>query len=237
MMKKYVLSFLLLAMASMALAQEKVSVKVWKGGNATTIEQIDSITFPNTMQEPACVDLGLSVKWASCNLGAETPEAYGNYYAWGETSTKEYYNWDKYKYCTPLTMAMSKYNSTDKKTILEAEDDAATVLLGNNWRIPTADEMKELVEKCTWEWMEDEKNRNYGYWVTGPNGNRIFLPAAGCINDNVPYAVEFYGYYWTSEVVSFESKLAVHLFFKDKSTNGSNVSHRYYGFSIRPVKP
>ena len=146
MMKKYVLSFLLLAVASMALAQEKVSVKVWKGGNATTIEQIDSITFPNTMQEPACVDLGLSVKWASCNLGAETPEAYGNYYAWGETSTKEYYNWDKYKYCTPLTMAMSKYNSTDKKTILEAEDDAATVLLGNNWRIPTADEMKELVE-------------------------------------------------------------------------------------------
>ena len=94
----------------------------------------------------------------------------------------------------------------------------------------------ELVKKCTWKWFEDEKTGYCGYWITGPNGNRIFLPAAGCINGNEPYAAEFYGYYWTSENVSFENKLAVHLFFNDDKANASNVSNRYYGFSIRPVQ-
>jgi non-specific serine/threonine protein kinase len=236
MTKKYILSLLFLIIASVVFAQQQISVKVWKGGKAEIIEQIDSVTFPNTMQHLICIDLGLSVKWASCNLGAETPEAYGDYYAWGEVKAKENYKWNGYKYYEPISKKITKYNTSDKKTILEASDDAATIILGNEWRIPTTAEMEELVKKCTWKWFEDEKSGYCGYWVTGPNGNRIFLPAAGCMNGNEPYATEFYGYYWTSEVVSFESKLAVHLFFDDSKANASNVSNRYYGFCIRPVR-
>ena len=84
MTKKYILSLLFLIIASVVFAQQQISVKIWKGGKADIIEQIDSITFPNTTQHITCIDLGLSVKWGSCNIGAETPEAYGNYYAWGE---------------------------------------------------------------------------------------------------------------------------------------------------------
>ena len=206
-MRKYILSLLFLVIASIVSAQQKVNIKVWKGGKAEIIEQIDSVTFPNTMQHLICIDLGLSVKWASCNLGAETPEAYGDYYAWGEVKTKENYKWNGYKYYEPISKKITKYNTSDKKTILEASDDAATIILGKEWRIPTTAEMEELVKKCTWKWFEDE-----------------------------PYAAEFYGYYWTSEVVSFESKLAVHLFFDDSKANASNVSNRYYGFCIRPVR-
>lgn len=184
MMRKHILSLILFAVVSVALAQQKVSVKIWKGGNSTTIEQIDSVTFPNTTHQMVSVDLGLSVKWGACNVGAETPEAYGNYYAWGETGIKKVYNWEKYKYADAASATMTKYNSTDGKTILETNDDAATVVLGSTWRIPTTSEMKELVEKCTWKWQEDEENGHYGYWVTGPNGNRIFLPAGGCMNDD-----------------------------------------------------
>ena len=236
MTKKYILSLLFLIIASVVFAQQQISVKIWKGGKADIIEQIDSITFPNTTQHITCIDLGLSVKWGSCNIGAETPEAYGNYYAWGEVNTKENYSWNEYKYYEPISKKITKYNASDKMTILEANDDIATILLGNKWRIPTSAEMEELVKKCTWKWFEDEKSGYCGYWITGPNGNRIFLPAAGCINGNEPYAAEFYGYYWTSENVSFENKLAVHLFFNDDKANASNVSNRYYGFSIRPVQ-
>ena len=81
MTKKYILSLLFLIIASVVFAQQQISVKIWKGGKADIIEQIDSITFPNTTQHITCIDLGLSVKWGSCNIGAETPEAYGNYYA------------------------------------------------------------------------------------------------------------------------------------------------------------
>lgn len=98
MTKKYILSLLFLIIASVVFAQQQISVKIWKGGKADIIEQIDSITFPNSTQHITCIDLGLSVKWGSCNIGAETPEAYGNYYAWGEVSTKENYSWNGYKY-------------------------------------------------------------------------------------------------------------------------------------------
>ena len=158
MMRKYILSLLFLVIASIVSAQQKVNIKVWKGGKAEIIEQIDSVTFPNTMQHLICIDLGLSVKWASCNLGAETPEAYGDYYAWGEVKTKENYKWNGYKYYEPISKKITKYNTSDKKTILEASDDAATIILGNEWRIPTTAEMEELVKKCTWKWIEDEKS-------------------------------------------------------------------------------
>ena len=136
-------------------------------------------------QEP--VDLGLSVKWASCNLGASRPEKYGNYYAWGEIKTKLYYDWNTYKWCVRVFDRQTKYNfdehygRVDRKQTLEPEDDAARVKLGGNWRMPTATEVRELIENCTWE--KTVLNKVNGYKVSGKKPGYtdrwIFLPCAG----------------------------------------------------------
>lgn len=129
------------------------------------------------------VDLGLSVKWATCNVGAEFPEQYGGYYAWGETEEKSNYSWSTYKWCKGSYDSLSKYctnsryGNVDNKTVLDSEDDVAHVKWGDNWRMPTLDEFGELVEKCTWEWTT--VNGVGGHKVTAPNGNSIFLPATG----------------------------------------------------------
>ena len=128
------------------------------------------------------VDLGLSVMWATCNVGAESPEDYGDYFEWGEVEPKITYSWDTYKYCKEgekkkliKYCSKSSYGNngfTDTKTILDVEDDAATVNWGNSWRMPTDDEFTELREKCTWLWAT--LNGVNGYRVVGPNGNSIF---------------------------------------------------------------
>ncbi|MBR4929960.1 MAG: hypothetical protein IKZ00_04075, partial [Bacteroidaceae bacterium] len=109
---------------------------------------------------------------------------------------KEVYLWLNYKHGT--TQNITKYNATDGLTILQQEDDAAFVNWGNKWRIPTADEQTELMEQCEWIWTK--VNNTAGYQVVGPNGNHIFLPAAGYITDiaNQPYNVNVMGYQWSS---------------------------------------
>ncbi|MBR2475037.1 MAG: hypothetical protein IKB57_00655 [Bacteroidaceae bacterium] len=135
------------------------------------------------------VDLGLSVKWAACNIGATIPEEYGDYFAWGEISTKRYYYWDNYKYCNGTNNSLTKYCSktnfgefafVDNKTTLDLSDDAARVNWGGSWRMPTAEEQEELMneENCTWTWTS--KNGVNGFKITSKkNGKFIFLPAAG----------------------------------------------------------
>lgn len=136
------------------------------------------------------VDLGLpsGTKWATCNVGANSPEEYGDYFAWGETAAKEIYDWNTYrwgyvsdgiyyvtKYCNK---AYYGYNGfTDTLTVLEATDDAATANWGTGWRMPTGDETRELCTYCTQTWTT--QNLVPGRLFTGPNGNSIFLPAAG----------------------------------------------------------
>lgn len=126
------------------------------------------------------VDLGLSVKWATCNVGATKPEEYGNSYAWGETEPKDSMSWDTYKYGTYYwgTYAeITKYNRTDGLTTLEASDDAATANWGSVWRMPTNDEWSELCENCEWKWTDSYQTTGVaGCWITGKNGNTIFLP-------------------------------------------------------------
>ena len=111
------------------------------------------------------VDLGLpsGIRWASCNVGATTPEGYGYYFAWGETESKDYYGWTTYKYTNGGYGKMTKYCNdashgdngfTDMKTVLEPEDDAAAANWGNAWRMPTDAEWKELLEQCTWKWIK-----------------------------------------------------------------------------------
>ncbi len=137
------------------------------------------------------VDLGLpsGTLWATCNIGATKPEEYGNYYAWGEVEPKEYYDWSnegEYKWgvydsSASLDYGMTKYNTTDGKTVLDLEDDVAHVNWGGDWRMPTMAEIEELLneEYCTWTWTT--LNGVNGYEVTSKtNSNSIFFPATGC---------------------------------------------------------
>lgn len=196
---------------------------------------------PVTPSVPDAVDLGLSVKWASFNLGATKPEEYGDYYAWGETTMKSNYAWSTYKWCNGSEATLTKYctdsyygynNFTDFKKVLDPEDDAAHVNLGGKWRMPTDDEWTELRENCTWTWTTQNGVR--GRLVTGSNGNSIFLPAAGDRYNTVLYDAGSFGLYWSSSLgagslnraggVSFSSEYV----FRDKLS-------RCLGQSVRPV--
>lgn len=184
------------------------------------------------------VDLGLSVKWATCNVGASKPEEYGGYYAWGETEEKENYSWSTYKWCKGSYDTMTKYctsssyGSVDKKTVLAPEDDVAHVKWGGNWRMPTRAEQDELREKCKWVWTT--LNGVKGYKVTGPNGNSIFLPAAGYRSGRgVDYRGR-YGHYWSSSIGSSNSNCAYELYFYSGDRNWY-CDYRDGGFSVRPV--
>ena len=152
------------------------------------------------------VDLGLpsGLKWRGWNVGASKPEEYGNYYAWAETSPKSSYSSSNYKYkATDYGDGMivyAKYDPTpihgDGKTVLEPEDDAASVNLGNGWRTPTFNEFKELRENCTWTWTT--RNGVNGMLVTGPNGKSIFLPGGGWYTNTTLTGKTTYGSYWTA---------------------------------------
>lgn len=150
---------------------------------------------PEEPEEPETanfVDLGLSVKWATCNVGADKPEDFGKFYAWGETQTKSNYDVDTYKWYSNDTY--TKYDEAGD--VLESADDAATAVLGADWRIPTKAEMKELVDKCKWTWTE--VNGVSGYEVAGTNGNTIFMPACGFMYGTALKDASKAGYYMTS---------------------------------------
>ena len=210
-------------------------------------------TTPSTMEY---VDLGLpsGLKWAKCNLGASKPSDYGDYYAWGETAPKAEYTWATYKwmqagksgwqYITKYTFADGQtggiwYDSAgafigDNKTVLAAADDAATANLGSPWRMPTKVEIAELITKCTWTWTTQDGVE--GYQVDGPNGNAIFLPAAGSREDSVLKDAGTRGNYWSSSLDSADCTTARGDYFIS-SGGSSEKYYRYYGLSVRPVRP
>lgn len=183
------------------------------------------------------VDLGLSVKWATCNIGASKPEENGNYYAWGETVTKNSYSWSNYfdamdgegenfyQYFT------STYRRHGLNCITpESGRDAARVYWGGTWRLPTKDEIQELLTMCTWYW--DTINGKNGFVVTGPNRKYIFLPAAGCISDTTHHIYNKHALYQTSDL-KFQQYLWG-LYFISESKELNTVG-RQLGTSIRPV--
>ena len=178
MMKKSIFTTIFAAMQLVVVAQT-VNVHFKNGQvinyNADNVDYVDfSAKAPDpTLTSGEVVDLGLSVYWASCNLGASKPEEYGNYYAWGETSPKSDYTTDNYSYYNSSTTEYINIGSEISGT----EYDAAHVNLGGDWRMPTKDEMQELKSKCTWKWIQISGIN--GYQVTGPSGKSIFLPAAG----------------------------------------------------------
>ena len=196
------------------------------------------------------VDLGLpsGTKWATTNVGASSPEDYGNYYAWGETTTKSTYNWSTYKWCNGSYDTMTKYiflteygssssyGTVDNKTTLDLSDDAAYVNWGSSWRMPTKAEQDELrnTSYTTWTWTT--QNGVNGYKVTSLiNGNSIFLPAAGMYKDSNTIGVGTYGYYWTELVYSYQPFESYMPYFNSKEKDSGNTNMRYEGCSIRPV--
>lgn len=216
-MKKIFILIALLVMTIGAMAQSQYFYE-WKNGKYVqrSVSEVDSITFslPETPQnEYKYVDLGLpsGTLWADRNVGAESPEASGDYFAWGETAPKEAYNWRTYKFCQGSSSTLTKYcthsnfGTVDNKTALDLEDDAAYVNMGAEWRMPTEDEQQELIDKCDWSWST--QNGTKGYKVTGPNGNSIFLPAAGYRLANDLFGVDDYlsgvgtiGRCWSSSI-------------------------------------
>ena len=186
------------------------------------------------------VDLGLSVKWATCNVGANSPEEYGDYFAWGETEPKEVYDWSTYKWCNGSEYTQTKYNTdssrgtVDNKTTLEMSDDAARANWGGSWRMPTTAEQDELLYNCTKTWTT--QNGVYGYKVTSnKNGNSIFLPAAGYrLNSNL-YRAGSTGYYWSNSLdTDYNTYYAGYLeFYSDDLLTVGYL--RYFGHSVRPV--
>lgn len=201
-------------------ANEKSMNEKSAADESATDELQKSITA-GTYNGHAYVDLGLRVKWATCNVGADSPEQYGDYYAWGETATKSIYTEDTY-------VADNKNHEDIKGTSL----DVAHVKWGGNWRMPTKAEFDELVDNCTWVWTS--QNGKSGYKIIGPNGNSIFLPAAGYRYGDSLEGAESYGHYWSSMSYAEDYKIAYYLYFKvdNRCTNWEGCS---LGHSIRPV--
>lgn len=189
---------------------------------------------PEPIDTHEAVDLGLSVKWATCNVGANNPEDYGDYYAWGEIETKSDYSWGTYLDSPNRDgKSFTKY-ATGKKTQLDIEDDVAHVKWGGSWRMPTKAEMDELRTKCTWTWTTQDGVK--GYVVTGPNGKSIFLPAAGYRGGSSLYDTGSYGQYWLSSLLLENNSIYAYILYFIPKVKESYFN-RYCGLSVRPVCP
>lgn len=192
------------------------------------------------------VDLGLpsGLLWATCNVGANTPEEYGDYFAWGETQPKSAYNWSTYQYCmdgnnTMLTKycndASYGYNGfTDNLTTLLPEDDAAAANWGGGWRMPTIEEWQELVQNTTLTWVT--VNNVNGRLFTASNGNSLFLPAAGYHYGSDLELADRYGLYWSSSLYMVYIIGAQNFYFNSDGYLLFNFG-RCCGQSVRPVRP
>ena len=189
------------------------------------------------------VDLGLpsGTLWATMNVGADSPEDYGDYFAWGETEPKEVYNWSTYKWCNGSSTTQTKYctsssyGTVDNKTVLDLADDAANANWGGDWRMPTDEEREELQNTSYTTWTWTTKNGVQGYKVASKiNGNSIFLPAAGYRNNSDLNDAGFEGYYWSSSLNPSVSDYAFYFLFNWTIVDYSSGS-RFYGKSVRPV--
>ena len=220
-------------------ATAQTNIWYWQNGTATKVEAVDSITFTEpravTPETPTheYVDLGLKVKWATCNVGAEKPEEYGDYFAWGETAAKSDYSWATYKFTTDDGGTFTKYTGSDK-TLLDAADDAATANWGNDWRTPRKEQWDELMAHTNREWTT--MNGVEGWLFTSRrNGKRLFLPAAGYRWDGELNNAGSYGCYWSSSLYTSDPSYAWSFAFNAGNT-GMSCDGRYDGQSVRAVR-
>ena len=221
------------------------------------LKDIDSVWFTNSaVPTYEYVDLGLSVKWATCNVGATNAEEFGDYFAWGETETKTEFTWENYKFResgdSDSNIKLTKYNNKreygiiDNKETLDLEDDVAYVKWGGNWRMPTKDEQDELRKDCTW--TKTTLNGINGFLVTskksGFTDRSIFLPAAGgiagterTIEQTYNPNREWIGFYWSSSIGGRASILAWYGSFGSFEGVSVHDCNRYIGHTVRPVCP
>ena len=245
--KTYLIMSIALLMGVSAWAQEPAAVSIYE--DCSKNGKTEDIRSSGEENGHTWVNLGLpsGLRWASCNVGATTPEGYGNYYAWGETTTKgaRDYSWETYKYANDAYYKLTKYCTDasksdngfiDDRMVLEPADDAAHVNWGGSWRMPTATEVDELIDNCTWTWTTTQNGVN-GYQVSSKtNGNSIFLPAAGFRNGTALLSARSTGYYWSSSLydsVPYDARrLYFHLDYVKRL-----YYNRCYGFPVRPVCP
>ena len=244
---KKLFTLMVLYALTISLSAQAQKFYEWKDGSYTerSLSEVDSITFtlPVVNLPKYAVDLGLpsGTIWADRNIGADSPEGYGDYYAWGEIVAKSYYSWSTYKWCNGNGSSMTKYSTntsyghngfTDGKTILEASDDVAYADWEKKWRMPSRTEFSELLNECTW--VQVTNNGVNGYRVTGPNGKSIFIPMAGSRSGSSIKNLGTNGYYWTSslnENYPYEARGS----YIGTSGCGLDKCNRYEGRTVRAV--
>lgn len=190
------------------------------------------------------VDMGTSVMWATYNVGAQTPTEYGDYVAWGEIESQEYYNWNTYKYGyshKDLTKYCTnpEFGNVDNLSVLQPEDDYAFIKWGEKWRTPTKEEWDELFQTCEFKYIINSTGRK-GYIVTAKNGNQIFLPlGGGKVFDYPAEPQNQWGFYWTASIVEEHPYSAWCVFLTDDSDDTELATYmeplRCRGYSVRAV--
>ena len=221
-------------MTSMLLMGAVVFIMGCKKETSVSIENVDGHDY---------VDLGLpsGTLWATCNVGADSPEELGDYFAWGETDTKDMYDWKNYKYSTSVNEVYiltkyctnSTYGTVDSLTVLEPSDDAATAKWGPNWRMATQEEFNELYQNTTYEWTS--YNGVEGRLLTGSNGNSIFLPATGFRLDGELICTGL-GVYWSGSLQTECQVAAWSLHFDDVNCHVCGTYERSRGQVVRAVR-
>ncbi len=211
-------------------------VLFFAGCKKDTLFEEGEVLYSGSINGYKYINLGLpsGLKWATCNVGATSAEDYGDYFAWGETSPKAEYDWDTYLHWNDING--DGWCDNGEATINSdisgnAQYDAATANWGGSWRMPTKEEQQELMDNCTWTWKT--QNGVNGYKVTGPNGNSIFLPAAGFINGSSLYdGID--GGYWSSTPNDYTYGSAYGLFFYNGVEYVSYI-YRNDGLTVRPI--
>lgn len=199
--------------------------------------------YPKIINGHEYVDLGLpsGLKWATCNVGANKPEEYGDYFAWGETDAKQEYIIENYKNVRVIRKkGFLGIGEEEKLEYIIGFDisgnpqyDVARKKWGGSWRMPTKAELEELKKNCRWEWTI--QNGVNGCKVTGPNGNSIFLPAAGDRGGTSLYDDGDYGYYWSSTPGDDDFDYGAYLLDFDNGDEGVLYDSRDYGLTVRPI--
>lgn len=169
------------------------------------------------------VDMGLSVCWASCNVGAESPAEVGGYYAWGDSEEHATFGWRDSK----------SYNRKYPTTLTE-DVDIATIKMGEGWRMPTKEEFEELFEKC--EWREAERDGCYGFEIVAPNDNTIFLPAVGYKHGTTLYHDGWEALYWSASAVADNDNKRAKALQASNHDRSLQEHYRYYGAQVRAVR-
>ena len=183
------------------------------------------------------VDMGGGLLWAECNVGATTPEASGNYYAWGDTQPREDYSWASYVFSTELKDGIHFSKYTVASATLNSDDDVARKELKSPWRMPTYEEWNYLKDHCKWDW--EKRDKVEGYKVTNEvTGASIFLPAAGFISEGKQVAAKnSFGKYWAADLRDDAPALARNLTFYNGQVATDSYPYRYLGFTVRAVRP